>query len=147
MNLLDANVLLYAYDEASVHHAACRNWLERAFNGEEPIGLPWQTLLAFIRISTNPRAVRSPLPTSQACALVDQWLARPQGMIVAPGERFWSILKNISASAQVTGPLVTDAALAALAIEQGAVLCSTDRDFRRFDGLNLLDPSEANQST
>jgi uncharacterized protein len=141
VKLLDANVLLYAYDGEAAHHAACRAWLERAFNSDEPIALPWQTLLAFVRISTNPRAVRNPLPTSAACALVDEWLARPQTVVVEPGEQFWSHFRKIVDTAQISGPLVTDAALAALAIEQGAELCSTDRDFRRFDGLKLVDPS------
>jgi len=144
VKLLDANVLLYAYDERAAHHAACRNWLEQAFNAEEQIGLAWQTLLAFVRIASNPRAVRKPLQAATACALVDEWLARPQSIIVEPGERFWPLLRTIIDTAQVSGPLVTDAALAALALEQGALLCTTDRNFRRFDGLRLCDPSVPN---
>jgi len=141
VKLLDANVLLYAYDASAAHHPACRGWLERIFNEEEPVGLPWQTLLAFVRIVSNPRAVRNPLASASACALVEEWLARPQAVIVEPGERFWSLFRKVVDTAQVGGPLVTDAALAALALEHGAVLCSTDRDFRRFDGLKLCDPS------
>lgn len=142
MKLLDANILLYAYDASSAHHTVCREWLERVLNGEELVGLPWQTLLAFVRISTNPRAVRSPLAGDRACSIVTSWLERPQALIVEPGERFWTILQDQMVRAQVSGPLVTDAALAALALEQGATLCSTDRDFRRFDGLMLLDPTQ-----
>lgn len=141
MKLLDANILLYAYDSSSAHHAECRDWLERIFNEPEPIGLPWQTLLAFIRIATNPRAVRRPLAADDACAIVDSWLARPQAVIPEPGQRFRALLGEQIRTAQVAGPLVTDAALAALAMEQGATLCSTDRDFRRFDGLKLFDPT------
>ncbi len=141
MKLLDANVLLYAYDASAAHHAKCRGWLERAYNADEPIGLPWQTLLAFVRIASNPRAVRNPLQAAKACEIVDEWLARPQSIVVEPGEQFWSIFRSLVDTAQISGPLVSDAALAALTLEQGAVLCSTDRDFRRFDRLQICDPS------
>ncbi len=142
MKLVDANVLLYAYDSSSQHHAACRTWLEDALNADEPIGFPWQTTMAFIRISTNPRAVRSPLAASAACSIVASLLERPATVIVEPGERFWSTFCDIVDHARVTGPLITDAVLAALAIEAGAAVCSTDRDFRRFTGLSLIDPTE-----
>jgi uncharacterized protein len=140
MKLLDANVLLYAYDMSSIHHETCRTWLESAFNTDEMIALPWQTILAFVRISTNPRAVKNPLLSTNACAIVETWLERPNAVVVNAAERFWLILRQQILDAQVSGPLVTDAALAALAIEHGATLCSTDRDFRRFQGLKLLDP-------
>lgn len=142
MKLLDANVLLYAYNSDSAHHAVCKQWLESALNADEPVGLPWQTLLAFIRIATNPRAVAAPLSAVQACDTVAALLARPNVVVVEAAEQFWAILQRLIHSARVTGPLVTDAALAALAFEQGAVLCSTDRDFRRFDGLRIVDPTE-----
>jgi hypothetical protein len=140
MKLLDANILLYAYNRDSPHHEPCRSWLERAFSAAETIALPWQTLLAFVRIVTNPRAVSKPLSGSQACAIVSEWLARPNVTIVGPAERFWALFSRQVEEAQVSGPLVTDAALAALALEHGAALCSTDRDFRRFRGLTLIDP-------
>ena len=143
MKLLDANVLLYAYDSDSPQHAACRRWLDTVLNADEMLALPWQTLLAFIRISTNPRAVHNPLRASHACAIVNSWLERPNILVLDAGDRFWDILRGQIDEAQVSGPLVTDAALAALALEHGATLCSTDRDFRRFRGLKLLDPSEA----
>jgi len=139
--VLDANVLLYAYDSSSLAHERCRHWLTEAFNGGEQIGLPWQTLLAFVRIATNSRAFRVPLSGERACVIVSQWLTLPQVVVVAPGEAFWSIFVEQVKRAQVLGPLVTDAALAALAIESGATLCSTDRDFLRFEGLKLVDPT------
>ena len=142
MKLLDANVLLYAYDSQSVQHSICCSWLNDAFNSEEIIGLPWQTLLAFVRIATNPRAVRRPLAGPQACEIVSLWLERPNVAIVEPGNRFWDLFQAQVSDAHVSGPLVTDAALAALALENGATLCSTDRDFRRFHGLKLYDPSQ-----
>ena len=142
MKLLDANILLYAYNADSPHHEVCRVWLEAAFNGAEPVALPWQTLLAFIRIATNPRAVAQPLAVSQACAIVDRWLQQPNVTTLSSTERFWPILREQLLEGRITGPLVTDAALAALALEHGAALCSTDRDFRRFRGLTLVDPLE-----
>lgn len=141
MKLLDVNVLLYAHDTSSTHHARCRDWLIRALKGDEHVGLPWQTLLGFVRIVTNPRAVRKPLTGPEACGVVRRWLDRPQAIVVEPGERYWTIFESLVVDAHVQGPLVSDAALAALAIEQGATLCSTDRDFRRFGGLRLLDPT------
>lgn len=140
MKLLDANILLYAYDTSSSHHEICRAWLESVFNADETVALPWQTVLAFVRISTNPRAVKRPLSSAEACAIVDTWLERANVLVVNAADRFWTILRQQIFEAQVSGPLITDAALAALAIEQGATLCSTDRDFRRFQGLKLVDP-------
>jgi toxin-antitoxin system PIN domain toxin len=142
VKLLDANVLLYAYDSDSAHHRVCRSWLEAAFNSDEIIALPWQTLLAFVRISTNSRATKKPLQSAEACNLVGSWLDQVNVSVVGAGDRFWELLKDQILEAQVTGPLVTDAALAALAIEHGATLCSVDRDFRRFRGLKLIDPTD-----
>jgi uncharacterized protein len=143
VRLLDANILLYAYDSNSPHHAVCRAWLDAALNSDGIIALPWQTILAFVRIATNPRAVRQPLLGPDACGIVSSWLERPNVAVIGAGERFWGIFQAQVSDAQVSGPLVTDAALAALALEHGATLCSTDRDFRRFEGLKLLDPSQA----
>ena len=143
MKLLDANVLLYAYDSDSPHHATCRPWLDAALNSEETVALPWQTLLAFVRIATNARAVRRPLSGPDACGIVSAWLERPNVAVLGAGDRFWQIFQAQVLDAQVSGPLVTDAALAALALEHGATLCSTDSDFRRFRGLRLLNPADA----
>lgn len=147
MKLLDANILLYAYNSDSPHHDVCRKWLEGAFSGLETIGLPWQTVLAFIRIATNPRAMARPLTGEEACTIVARWLQHPNVLVVEATERYWSILSELIVEAQVSGPLVTDAALAALALEHGAVLCSTDRDFRRFRELKLVDPITATPET
>jgi uncharacterized protein len=142
VKLLDANILLYAYDSDSAHHLACRSWLEAAFNSEEVLALPWQTLLAFLRISTNARATKKPLQSAEACNIVSSWLDQTNVSVIGTGERFWDLLQYQIREAGITGPLVTDAALAALALEQGATLCSVDRDFRRFRGLKLLDPTD-----
>jgi uncharacterized protein len=141
VRLLDANILLYAYDASSDHHGTCRKWLEAALNDDEPVGLAWQTSFAFIRIATNPRAVRSPITTEDACGIIGTLLERPTVLVVEPGEQFWSTFQRIAHAARISGPRVTDAVLAAMAFEQGATLCSTDRDFRRFEGLVVVDPT------
>lgn len=140
MILLDANVLLYAYDSRAAEHRAARRWLEATFSAAAPVGLCWQTILAFVRIGTNARLVRQTLTPAEAGTIVSQWLAAPAVVLLAPGDRYWGILSALLVSAQVSGPLVTDAALAALALEHGATLATTDRDFARFPGLKTLNP-------
>jgi toxin-antitoxin system PIN domain toxin len=141
--LVDANVLLYAYQPRSEHHASCRAWVEEAFSGEEPVCLAWVTVLAFIRISTNPRIFEAPLRPAEAVAVVSSWLARPAVSVLEGGEECWEILRELLVAAQVTGPLVMDAYLAALALENGATLATTDRDFARFPKLRLHNPAAA----
>ena len=145
MKLLDANILLYAYDSDSAHHSVCRSWLETTLNSEEIVALPWQTLLAFVRICTNSRATKKPLQSAEACKIVSTLLHQANVSVIGAGERFWELLQDQIREAQVTGPLVTDAALAALALEHGATLCSVDRDFRRFRGLKLIDPTDPSE--
>jgi toxin-antitoxin system PIN domain toxin len=141
--LVDANVLLYAYDPRSEHHERCRSWVEKSFSGEEPVCIAWVTLLAFIRISTNPRIFEAPLGAAEAIAIVSSWLARPAVSVLEAGEQCWAILRTLLVEAQVTGPLVMDAFLAALALENGATLVTTDRDFLRFPKIRLADPTTA----
>jgi uncharacterized protein len=138
--LVDANLLLYAYHPRAEQHAQSRQWLEAALSGTELVRFAWLTLWAFLRISTNPRVFESPLSTTEAVALVSAWLQRPNTGIVEPGERHWEILQGTVAAGQASGPLVMDAVLAALAIEHGATLHTTDRDFARFPGLKWANP-------
>jgi hypothetical protein len=138
--LLDATVLLYAYHRRAAQHERCRAWVEAEFSSGAAVRLPWATIVAFLRISTNPRVFERPLTTTEAEAAVSSWLALPSVSPVDPGERYWDVLRDLLHRAQVTGPLVTDAALAALAIEHGAGLCTTDRDFARFPGLRTINP-------
>lgn len=140
MILVDANLLLHAYHPRSDRHEAGCRWLERALTGPELVRFAWVTLWAFLRISTNPRVFERPLSTTEASSAVSAWLAQPAAGILEPGERHWEILSGLLADGQATGPLVMDAALAALAIEHGATLCTTDRDFARFPRLKVVDP-------
>ena len=140
MILIDANLLLYAYHPRSEHHDASRTWLEGTLSGSELVRFAWLTLWAFLRISTNPRVYERPLSTSEAGAAVSAWLAQPVAGIVEPGERHWEILQRLIADGQAAGPLISDAVLAALAVEHGATLHSTDRDFARFPGLQWTNP-------
>ena len=140
MIFVDANILLYAYFPRAEEHEICRRWVEEAFSGPAPVYLAWITILAFLRISTSPRVFSKPLSMAEASAVVTGWLAAPAVSIVEPDERYWDVFSELLEKAQVSGPLVTDAALAALALEHGAAVCTTDRDFTRFPGLRLLNP-------
>jgi hypothetical protein len=139
--LVDANVLLYAYQPRSELHPRCRTWVEAAFSGDESVCLAWVTVLAFVRISTNPRVFEQPLLAAEAVAAVSSWLDRPSVSVLEAGERCWEIFRQLLLEAQVSGPLVMDAFLAALALENGATLVTTDRDFRRFPNLKVRNPA------
>jgi toxin-antitoxin system PIN domain toxin len=138
--LVDANLLLYAYHPRAEQHEASQAWLEATLSGPELVRFAWLTLWAFLRIGTNPRVFERPLSTSEAEALVSSWLAQPTAGIIEPGERHWDILRRLIREGQTRGPLVMDAVIAAIAIEHGATLCTTDRDFSRFPGLKWTNP-------
>jgi hypothetical protein len=137
--LLDANLLLYAYDARSAAHARARDWLEGTLGSEE-VGLALSTLLAFIRIGTSPAVFERPLTVTDATEIVSAWLERPNVGIVRPTRRHWDLLAELARTGRARGPLLMDAHLAALALEHGATLCTTDRDFTRFQGLRIEDP-------
>lgn len=140
MRLIDANLLLHAYNPRSAQHDASRRWLEATVSGAELVRFAWVTIWAFLRISTNPRVFERPLSVEEAARAVASWLDQPVVGMLDPGERHWDILKRLLSESQVKGPLVMDAALAALAIEHGATLETTDRDFARFAGLKWRNP-------
>ncbi|HXG87332.1 MAG TPA: type II toxin-antitoxin system VapC family toxin [Vicinamibacterales bacterium] len=143
MIVVDANLLLYAYDPDSPQHEASRLWLEDVLSGTVLVRFAWVTLWAFLRISTNPQVFVRPLSPAEAHAAVALWLEQPNAGVVEPGERHLEILGVLIRDGQAGGPLVMDAALAAMAIEHGATLCSTDRDFARFPGLDWHNPIAA----
>lgn len=140
MLLIDANLLIYAYNAESAEHAGAKVWLENVMSGSEVVALPWLSILAFLRITTHQRIFDRPFSMDQARDFVASWLERPQVHALEAGAGFFAILSTLLTSAQIKGALVSDAALAALAIEHGATLCSTDRDFARFPGLKWINP-------
>jgi uncharacterized protein len=140
VKLPDANVLLYAVDERSPRHEPARDWLERTLSGTETVALAWSVLLAVIRLATKPAIFERPLSPEQALDLVDGWLAAPTTTVIHPTARHSAVLRELLAPLGTGGNLATDAHLAALAIEHGAELCSSDADFSRFSGVRWLDP-------
>ncbi|MEI8036897.1 MAG: type II toxin-antitoxin system VapC family toxin [Verrucomicrobiota bacterium] len=140
MILIDANLLLYAEDSLSPHHAAAKAWLDKQLSGADPVGLCWTTLTAFLRITTNQRIMQRPLSLAEASAKVSGWLAQPCVRLVQPTSLHWAILQKIMAEAGVVANLVPDAHLAALAMEHASVLCSADGDFARFSSIRWHNP-------
>lgn len=136
----DVNVLVHAYDLNFVRHSEVRRWWEHTLAGPRAVGLPWVSLLGFIRISTHPRILDNPMASGHAIALVRTWLAQPHVQILTPGEQHADILFGLLEDLGIAGDLTTDAHLAALAIEYGAELASTDTDFARFPRLRWFNP-------
>jgi uncharacterized protein len=138
--LLDANLLLYAVHERAERHEAAARWLTEQLNGSRRVGLPWQTLAAFLRIATHPRAFERPLAPATAWQRVRDWLAAAVAWIPEPGPEYDRILGALITTYEVGGNVIPDATLAALAIEHGVPLYSTDTDFARFRELRWENP-------
>lgn len=136
----DANLLLYAYDSKSDLQPAASRWLKQILSGADTVGLTWLSIGAFLRISTNLRLGRSQLPMTRAAQIVDEWLARRVVRLIAPGDRHWTLLKELLIAGRIQGANATDAQLAALATEHGGVLHTADRDFARYPGLRWINP-------
>ena len=140
MILVDANLLIYAIDADSPHHARAKQWLEETLSGETWVALPWVVILAFLRITTRTGILRNPLPPEDALAYLDSWLRQPYVRAVGPGDNHWPILRNLVQSSGTAGNLTSDAHLAALALEHGCTIVSADNDFRRFAGVKHTNP-------
>ncbi len=140
MKTPDANLLIYAYDEKSEHHERAKRWLEESLSSPELFGLSWQSITAFLRISTNARVFTLPLTLAEAIEIVAEWLAQPQVKILLPTEKHWQIFSDLIFEGQAGGAMLMDAHLAALAIEHGATLATNDRDFIRFSKLKTENP-------
>lgn len=140
MILVDANILLYAEDSLQPRHQQARGWWDGRLSGTGVVCLCWTVLSAFIRIGTNPRVFEYPLSLEQALARVQSWLDQPCTRVVRPTERHWTVFKQMLTDGQAVANLVTDAHLAALAIEHGCELASTDSDFARFPKLKWRNP-------
>jgi toxin-antitoxin system PIN domain toxin len=140
MKILDINLLLYAIDARSPHHANARNFLDRILNTDETVALPWTVILGFLNLVTNGRVFPRALTADQALEVIDGWLARPNVVALDPGPDHWSIMRDLLRESGTAGSLVADAHLAALALERGAELCSADADFGRYPRLRWVDP-------
>lgn len=140
MKLPDVNLFLYAVDETSPRYGSAHAWVEETLSGSETVALAWTTLVGFVRLSTRANLFDRPLEVDEALDLVDGWLEQPCTTIVHPTERHSAVLRELLAPLGTAGNLTSDAHLAALAIEHGALLCSCDADFSRFPGLRWVDP-------
>ena len=141
MILADVNVLVNAFRDDAVFHGTCKAWLHDVVAGDERFGLSRLALGAVVRIVTNRRAFDPPNSVEQAFAFCDNLLGQPHSEIVEPGERHWEIFRRLCAEGRASGPLVTDAWYAALAIEHGCTWITLDRDFARFPGLDWREPA------
>jgi uncharacterized protein len=140
MKLVDTNLLVYAHVQALAQHAPARRWLEQSLSEDEAVGLAWASVLGFLRVVTNPRIFRVPLLVDRAVAVVDDWLEQQAVEIILPTPRHWSTLRQMLTAGQAGGPMATDAHLAALSLEHGATVYTTDRDFSRFPGVRVVNP-------
>ena len=138
--LVDANILLFAVNESAPEHDRAAVWLQSALNGSRRVGLPWESLTAFVRLATNPRVVPMPLAPAAAWAFVEEWLAAPAAWIPVPTEHHAAVLGDLVRRYRPAAKLVPDAHVAALAIEPGAEIISADTDFARFTEIRWRDP-------
>ena len=140
MIIPDVNLLIYAYNSDAPHHPIAKVWWEDVLSSERPVGLPWATMLGFIRLMTHRAVLLTPLEPQRAVAIVGSWHARPNAVVLEPGPRHLDILSGALKALGTAGNLTTDAHLAALAIEHQGELCSNDADFARFPGLQWFNP-------
>lgn len=140
MRIVDANVLLYAINEDSPHHVTARRWLDRGLSGAETIGFAWVVVLAFLRLSTRPGLFQRPLSSAEAVEVMEMWLSSAAAILLNPTDRHLALLAGLLAESGTAGNLVSDAHLAALALEHGAEIVSFDRDFTRFAGIRASLP-------
>ena len=145
MIVLDANILLYAYDSTSLHHRRAAEWVSQTLSGQEPVGIPWQTVISFLRVVTNTRLPGDRYTVDEGVQLVESWLAQPCVRLLGPrtegrGELYWSILKQTILEGQSRGPQLGNADLAALTSATGGVLYTTDQGFGRFPRLRWKNP-------
>ena len=140
MILVDANILLYAEDSLSEHHEAARTWWDEQLSGSEPVALCWPVLTAFIRIGTNARLHQRPLTLKEAIDRVQSWLDQPCVRLIQSSDQHWPLFQQMLRAGNATANLVSDAHLAALALEHNCALYTTDADFARFRGLKWKNP-------
>lgn len=140
MKLPDVNLLIYAIDETSSRHEPAVTWWNALMSGTETVALAWSVMLAFLRLTTRPSVVASPLGITEAFAYLNRWIDQPVSTVIEPTRRHPEILQRLLEATGTAANLTTDAHLATLAIEHGATLCSADNDFARFAGLDWVNP-------
>jgi hypothetical protein len=143
VTLIDANLLLYAANRDALEHERSRSWLEEQLNGSQRVGMPWETLTAFVRLATNPRVLARPLKPAEAWSFVQDWLAVPVVWIPAPTEQHAQVLGALILKYDLRGNLVPDAHMAALALQHGLDVYSADTDFARFTEVRWVNPLAA----
>jgi uncharacterized protein len=141
VNLVDANVLLYAVNRADPKHHQSKAWLDRALNQGEPVGFAWVALLAFLRLSTKAGLFPRPLRVAEAMARVRSWVGHPAGVVLEPTARHLAVMAGLLAATGAGANLVNDAHLAALAVEHDATVVTYDSDFGRFPGVRWAPPA------
>lgn len=142
MKIVDINLLIYAINKDAPHHSKAKKWLEDSLSSDEPFGFAWIVILGFLRIVTNGRIMPTPLISEVAIDSVNDWLLQPPSLTIVPSRKHWSIFKELLTPLGVAANLTSDAHLAALSIEHGARLYSTDNDFSRFQSLRWTNPIE-----
>ena len=140
MIVVDANLLIYAVNKDAPLHRKAKRWLEATLSGKETVGLPWNVLLAFLRLTTRAGIFSSPLTVEAAFDFVDAWLRQPVVVTIEPTAQHFRVLRDLLAPLGAGGNLTSDAHLAALAIQHGAELCTCDGDFARFPRLRWRHP-------
>lgn len=140
MILVDANVLIFAYNEAAPEHKAARRWLAETLAGPKPVFFSWVVLMAFVRVSTNKKLFVKPYSTNEAFEVLENWLSAPGSQIVGPGSEHLRTTRRLAFESGVSGADLTDAHIAALAIEHGLTLATTDSDFAVYKDLKVINP-------
>ncbi|MES2208713.1 MAG: type II toxin-antitoxin system VapC family toxin [Chloroflexota bacterium] len=141
MQLVDANILIYAVNADAPNHAVCRRWLDAALGANDPVGFAWIALLAFLRVVTNPTVLAEPWSVHEATDQVRTWLTAPAAVVVEPTARHADVLAGLLSGVGTAGNLVSDAHLAALATEHLATVVTFDLDFARFPGVRSTQPA------
>jgi len=141
LNVVDVNILILAHRPEGDRHVSVREWLDTARRANEGLGIPGVVVSGFVRIVTDPRAFTEPTRLDSALAFVGDLLRSPAARTIEPGTRHWDLFSDLCRRASVTGKLVPDAWLAALAIENRATLITADRGFARYPGLKWRDPT------
>jgi uncharacterized protein len=138
--VIDANILIYSVDSGSAAHERARAWLTSRLNGDALVAIPWLSIWAFLRIVTHPRALDRPLRPAEAWDIVAAWLALEVVWSPGPTPRHGAVPGDLITRYGLRGNLLTDGQLAAIAIEHGLPIYSTDTDFARFEEIRWVNP-------